>query len=342
MKRSALFATIGAVFILATVLDSAVPIAEAATPSATGGQALEISPPLLTLNANPGQTIKVPIKVRDISSGPLLVSNEVDDFLAAGEDGTPKILLNNQAGSDPFTLKDWVTPLPGLTLSPQQIVTLNVVISVPKNASPGGHYGVIRFTGTPPQLNGTGVSLSASLGALVLLTVNGKLNDQLAVQEFSVNSRGKTGSVFESAPLSFTVRLNNKGNIQEQPTGQVIVTDMFGKTIAGVRINAPPHDILPDSIRKFTGPLDNSTIMGNKFLFGRYHAYLILSYGVSTAKVLDDNLTFWVIPYKLILGAIVVLIAGFFALRFLIGRYNKHIIGRAQKLSERGKTQKRR
>ena len=98
---------------------------------------------------------------------------------AAGTDGTPKILLGNNY-NDPFSLKNWIQPLATFNMNPQQTDTLTVKIYVPANATPGGHYGVIRFTGTPPQLNGNGVSLSASLGALVLLTVNGKLNDQLS------------------------------------------------------------------------------------------------------------------------------------------------------------------
>lgn len=330
----------GAVWIslVACCFSVATPTALAATnPGATGpnagtGQALEIAPPLITLTVNPGQTIHTQLNLRDVAAGKLLVSAQVNDFTAAGEDGTPKILLNEK-GTTPYSLKTWVSPLPSMIMSPQQIKKLSVTIHVPRTASPGGHYGVIRFSAVPPELKGTGVSLSASLGALVLLTVRGAINDQLSVQEFSANSGGKTGKLFESAPINFVERIKNTGNSLEQPAGQVTVTDMFGKTIAGVNVNLPPRYILPSTIRKFTEPLDSSVI-GNKRLFGLYHATLKLTYG-QDKKTLTQKLSFWVIPYKLILGVIILLVGGFFFLRTFIRRYNRRIISKAQGGSKR-------
>lgn len=305
------------------------PLATAATASNGSGQALEIAPPVITLTANPGQTIKTEIKLRDIASTKLVVANQINDFVAAGEDGTPKILTGDTSGN-PFSLKDWIVPLQSLTLSPREIETLPVTIRVPATASPGGHYGIIRFTGTPPELKGTGVSLSASLGALILLTVNGQLHDNLTVQEFSANNGGKTSGLFESAPITFVVRLKNSGNIQEEPTGYVKVTDMFGKVVAGVNINVPPKNILPDSIRKFTGALDKSVI-GNKRLFGHYTASVSLAYGAASKQTVSATMSFWVIPYRLIGGIVIGLIIAFFVLRFLIRRYNRLILSRAQR-----------
>lgn len=301
----------------------------AASANTGSGQALEIAPPVITLTANPGQTIKADIKLRDISSTKLVVTNQINDFVAAGEDGTPKILTGDTS-DNPFSLKSWIAPLQSLTLSPREIETLPVTINVPITASPGGHYGIIRFTGTPPELKGTGVSLSASLGALILLTVNGQLRDSLTMQEFSANNGGKASSLFESAPITFVVRLKNAGNVQEEPSGYVKVTDMFGKTVAGVNINVPPKNVLPDSIRKFTGALDKSVI-GNKRLFGHYTAIVNLAYGAAAKHTVSGSMSFWVIPYRLIGALVAGIVIAFFVLRFLIKRYNRHILASAQR-----------
>jgi hypothetical protein len=293
-----------------------------------GGQALEIAPPVIYLTANPGQKITTKILLRDVSSTKLIVSGQANDFVASGEDGTPKLLLDKNE-NDPYSLKTWVTPPAQLTLVPHEIKTMSVAINVPKNASPGGHYGVIRFTATPPGLEGTGVSLSASLGALILLTVRGNITENLTIKEFSVNKDGKSGSLFESGPLNFAERLENSGNVHLQPTGLVTVKDMFGKQIATLPVNTPPKSILPQSIRKFEQSLDKSVI-GKRRLFGRYTAQLNLSYG-SPNKTLTASLSFWVIPYKMIALAIVGLIALFFLLRYALRRYNRYIISRGQK-----------
>lgn len=341
MKRFTSFVSTG-VGILACCLLVFTPAALAATNSTGGtGQALEIAPPLVTLSVSPGQTVTVKLQLRDVSKGQLVVTNEVNDFVAAGEDGTPKILLNNQDSDNPYSLKGWINPLPQLLLKPQEIKSLPVTLKVPANASPGGHYGVIRFTGTPPELKGTGVSLSASLGALLLVTVKGPVTEKLSVQGFEAahlnkdGTAGKTTSLFESAPVAFVERIKNEGNIHEEPGGQVSITNMFGKTIAGVNVNLPPRNILPASTRKFTQSLDKSVI-GNKKLFGRYTATLHLTYGANK-QTLTSSLTFWVIPYRLIAIVIVLIVGGFFLLRHLIRRYNRRIITKAQNPKSRRK-----
>lgn len=312
------------------------PVALAATPATTTapktnagtGQALEIAPPVMSLRGNPGQVIKTQISLRNIAAGDLLVSGQINDFVAAGEDGVPKILLEEK-GENPYSIKGWVSPTPEMLMNSRQIKKLPITITIPASASPGGHYGVIRFTAVPPELKGTGVSLSASLGSLVLITVSGDVKEGLAVQEFSINNGGKSGKLFESTPLNFVERIKNTGNTHEQPVGQVTVKDMFGKTIAAVNVNLPPRNILPASIRKFTQPLDKSVI-GKKKLFGRYTANLTLTYGAKK-QTLTDTAVFWVIPYRLIAIIVSVLIISFFALRYGIKRYNKAIIAKATK-----------
>jgi hypothetical protein len=342
-KYTSLIAT--GLSLLVLILSISVPEAAALTSATTAsapnvGQALEIAPPLITLTANPGQVIKTTIQLRDITKSNLAVTNEIDDFVAAGEDGTPKILTGDDS-NNPFQLKQWISPLPAFTLTPDQIQNLPVTISIPTNASPGGHYGVIRFTGIPPQLKGTGVSLSASIGSLVLLTVNGNLVHKLSVTQFATSQNNKDGKLFQSTPLNFVVKLQNSGNIQEEPEGQILVTDMFGKPVASSSINVPPRNVLPDSTRLFTGVLDH-TNLGSKKLFGLYHAKLLVRYGSGYGQTTTAETTFWVIPYKLVALIIILLIAAFFAIRFMLQRYKKRIIKQTQRPVRQQPTKRRR
>ena len=310
--------------------------APASTPqnTANNGQALEIAPPVIYLTVDPGQTVKTQVLIRDISSGNLIVNGQVNNFVSGGEDGTPKILLDNKDNANnPYTLVSWVAPLPSLLLIPREIKSLTATINVPKDAAPGGHYGVIRFTSTPPSLDGSGVSLAASIGVLVLVTVNGDVKQGLSVQELSVNRSGKTGTFFESGPLEFVEKFKNTGNVHVQPVGQVSITDMFGKKLAAVNVNLPPGNILPQSTRQFRQPLDK-TVIGNKRLFGRYTATLKATYGTDKKEV-SSSLVFWVIPYRLVAAVIVALVAAFFTLRFFIRRYNRRILDQAQKRSKK-------
>lgn len=318
--RNILLLAIAAVTTISTL---AVAPANAATTTGSG-QALEIAPPVLNIRADPGEVVKTKISLRDVSTSPLVVRNQINDFVAAGEDGTPKLLLDANKDASPYSLKDWVQPLAELTIQPKEVNQLPVTIRVPKNAAPGGYYAVIRFTATPPGLDTTGVSLSASLGTLILLRVNGDAKEKVEVEQFSATKNGEKNWLFESAPITFLTRLKNSGNLHQQPTGQVAIKDMFGNSVANVNVNLNRNNILPGSIRKFEQPLDSSVI-GDKFLFGRYTADLKLTYG-SKGESLVSTTSFWVIPYRLIGFAIILIIIAFVLIRIGLRRYNERVI----------------
>lgn len=298
-------------------------------PQQGNGQALEIAPPVLDIRGNPGETVEAQISLRDISPVRLLVRNEINDFVAAGEDGTPKILVE-EGEESPYSIKSWISPLPEITLEPRQIEELTVNIAIPANAAPGGYFGVIRFTAEAPELSGTGVSLSASLGTLVLLRVNGDAKEAMSVEEFYVEKDQNRSWVFESAPIMFYERLKNEGNVHEQPRGQISIKDMFGQKIANLNVNLENRNVLPGSTRKFEQPLDE-TVIGNRMLFGRYTADLEITYGsAENRQTMTSQLSFWVIPYKLIAGILLGLVALFFILRIAIKRYNDRLLSQSR------------
>lgn len=283
------------------------------------GQGLEISPPLLDLKADPGQVIKTQIRVRNVTKDTLIVKAQFEDFVANGEDGQPKILLNANEKS-PYSIKDWLGAPATVTLASQQREVMDVTVTVPKDASPGGHYGVVRFTGTPPELEGTGVSLSASVGTLILVNVSGNVTQSAKVAELFTSHNGKRGNLFEYGPVTITTRVQNTGNIHFQPKGTIQVTNMFGKNVYVEQLNQDNRNILPGSIRKF------EQTMNNKLLFGRYTVRADVVYG-SDSQITSATSTFWVIPYKLI-AIIILAVVGL----FLLGRqYNRYIIKRSKK-----------
>lgn len=289
----------------------------------TPGQGLEISPPLIELSANPGQTITANIRIRNVTRGELVVNGKADDFGAKGEEGEPQLLLDEKEAG-PYSLKFWVPQVPSFRLVPGEVKTAQVNIVVPANAEPGGHYGVIRFTGTPPELEGTGVSLSASIGTLVLLKVSGEISENLSVEEFFASYNGKKGGFFETGPITLTERLRNTGSVHVKPVGYVEVFDLFGKRIAQLPISNPARNVLPDSVRKFEQKIDR------KNLFGPYKAKFSADYG-NGKKLESKVMTFWVVPYKLILLIVLILIALVLGLRHGIKRYNRWVIAQARK-----------
>ena len=296
---------------------------------AENGQALSISPPTLELNADPGQTVTASIKLTNISSGELLIKNQINDFGAKNETGEPNIIFEDNQSSV-YSLKNWVIAPPPFKIASKQTKLVDFRINVPKDAEPGGHYAVFRFTGQAPELEESGVALSASLGSLVLLKVSGNVQQKADIVDYySANSQFAKAGFFEGAPINFVERIHNSGNVHINPTGTIEVTDIFGRKVDTLQVNGslsdpknPPRAILPASTRKFDQTLNKP------WMFGRYQAKLHLTYGEQNQQNLDSVISFWVIPYKLILLVIATLILLVLLLRFVHKKYKQRIINK--------------
>lgn len=296
----------------------------------TQGQAFTITPALIELSANPGDTTKATIKLTNLSASTLEIKSEANDFGSKNETGEPNIIFdaNNET---PYSLKKWISLSSNFSIKSKETKTIDFPIKVPKDAEPGGHYAVIRFTGTATAEDGSNVALSASIGSLVLLKVSGETKEKASIAGFyAAHSNFAQSSFFETPPISFVERLKNDGNVHVKPTGTVEVKDMFGNVVSTMRVNGDPSDtknqprsVLPQSIRRFDQTLKD------KPMFGKYTAKLSVAYGDSQQKM-EQTIEFWVIPYKQVIAAILGLAALIYLLIVGIKKYNAHIIRKAQ------------
>jgi hypothetical protein len=322
----------GLLFMLTLVLALAIAttgILPAGAATENEGLGLEISPPIKELAADPGQAVTFGIQLRNITKQELLVNNQINNFKAKDETGDPGIIFNDQ-GTDRYSLKAWIDPVPSKLIKPQEISELPITIRIPANAEPGGHYAVIRFSADPSDSEGQGVAFGASVGTLVLLRVNGKIDESMSVASFDVGQGGRTRKFFEKGPFTFTERLNNTGTVHQRPTGYIDIFTLRGQRVATVPVNNNPvGSVLPASIRKFEQTYGRDKA-DRPLRFGRFRADLNLIYG-SDNTALKSTIYFWVIPYKqiaLILLAILVIAIAF---RTWLKRYARQVEKRADR-----------
>lgn len=298
---------------------------------ATSGQAFSLSPPVVELKVDKGQKTTVGIKLTNLSSSTLSITAAVNDFGAKNETGEPNILFDNSSTDNVYSLRQWVQVPGDFTIASKETKTITVPIQVPTNAEPGGHYGVVRFTGTNAGGDVEQVALSASIGSLLLLQVNGTISIGANVEDFyTANGSFAKSGFFEAAPLQLVTRIKNTGNVHIKPTGTVEIKDTFGNKVSTVRMNGNPSaekdrpgSILPQSVRRF------NTELKDLQLFGRYTATMKLNYG--EGKTLEKTTEFWVIPYRLILMIVLLLAVVVAGSVFGIKRYNAYIIQKAEK-----------
>jgi len=252
-----------------------------------------VSPLTFELTANPGDTLTNTLKIYNPTDSIISIKMEVEDFKPVGETGQVVVEPEEEAI---YSLKRWVKTEPiEFTLEPREQKFVDFEISVPENAEPGGKYGSV-LASTTGAIGGeiTGAAIAQKVGALLLLTVAGPVKENLTIKEFSAPS------FLEYGPVPFAIRFENNGTVHVRPRGFVTITNWWGKKVADVEFSQ--LNVIPGAIRKI------DTSWQNKWLFGKYTAMLVGSYGTANLPFNPPILTFWVFPWKVALGIFLALL----------------------------------
>lgn len=309
--------------------------AEESTSNAAEG--MQISPTRYEFKASRGDTKLLKITVTNVTASDLMYNSSISDFSAKDDETGSPYISTKDTLPDSVSIKNWISIIPNFKLGPHKSIEIEATVNIPENAEPGGHYGVVNFSGTAPELSGSVVGLSASAGVLVLITVDGDIKENANLKEFYSSHNNKQSWFFENGPITFVTRIKNNGNVHIKPTGNIQIHDIFGRLISTLGVNKPEtqeniSNVLPNSIRRFESELNK------KWMFGRYTANLALSYGTK-GQAMVNTISFWVIPYKLIIVGLLTLITLIYIFSRLIKVYNRRIIERHEK-TNKNKTNK--
>ena len=188
----------------------------------------------------------------------------------------------------------------------------------------------------------------------MLLRVEGAVIETGNLTDFSVNNKS---GIYSRLPVDFSVRINNPGTVYIKPSGKITISNMLGQKSAELTVNIgkmpdgtykPVGNILSKSARKFdeswikTGTGDSPKNFFeelkyefNNFALGRYSANLDLTYGASNDKKIAGALSFWVIPWRLLLVIFILFAVIAVILVGGIGRYNRWVIKKARESLEK-------
>ncbi|HEY4963119.1 MAG TPA: hypothetical protein VIH90_00295 [Candidatus Saccharimonadales bacterium] len=316
------------ILVIASTLLAVVPSGSSA---ALGGNGLRVSPVRSDITIKSGTSLVQNIIVTNVQTAPAQLQAIINDFSASSdESGNPAILVNGNQYAPTNSLKRFVEPIPGIINVPAgQSVTVPVTINVPANAAGGGYYGLVRFSPANSASSPTkNLSLAGSVGSLILLTVPGNIVNKLSITSFDarVNDMPKT-LYFSSKGIDSVIRFQNEGNIQEQPFGKIILKNHSGKELYSTEVNntSPRSNVLPNSIRKFTIPLQHVGTFGIYTIEGNF------GYGPN-GQLLSASTTFYVVPvYAIVAFILLVLLIIFlvFGLPRIIKAYNQRVIAKA-------------
>lgn len=293
--------------------------------------ALTISPAKYDLTADKGTTVEGDFVLINEQNDTTTFYTSVQNFEAQGETGTPNF-TDAKTG-----LASWVSLEPQVTLKKGEKRQVHFKVIVPPNADPGGYFAAIFMSTVPPETDGgSGVSVGAKVGMLLLFRVNGEIKEGGGVLAFGL----KNGWWNTSKPINFVYRFNNAGNDRVNPTGEIVVRNIFGLRSAVLNANPTSGNILPTNTRSFeiawgSESIDEQASFSDhvayewrNFALGLYFARMDLSFGTSGTS--SNRTAFIVFPWHLMIVLVIIAAILFFVGRKLLIRYNRWIIKQAR------------
>lgn len=254
-----------------------------------------ISPTKVELDVKPGDIISRDVEISNRTGSTLTIEFSVEDFEGSTDPSQATVFKGGEDSA--WGARRWLQPeISSIVLKQGEMVNFTTRIVIPKDAEAGGHYAALFASSTYASENGEGsaINITSRVGSLFLIRVEG------AVVEVGALEKPEVQPFSEYGPISIGLVFNNQGNVHLKPSGRVFITNLLGQTVADIPV--PEWVVLPGSARR------NVITWDSKYLFGRYTARAEIGYTAGGSPIIVST-TFWVIPWKIILGISAVIIA---------------------------------
>jgi hypothetical protein len=290
-------------------------------------QALSIGvyPPVTKVDALPPVSLHIPLRVQNTGDDAIDVGISLKPFKPSSrEDGSITYLKDSSTFPSgnilllkKITVSDDDKTVNTVSLLPKEEREVSVDIPLGKNEIPGDYYFSVVFTSrlsnpASAEDNSQASTAQAGVASHILLSVGPKGSSTGKITEFS------TPFFQTEGPVPFTLRLTNTSKNAIAPSGNILITNMFGQTIG--KVDLLPVDVLSDTTRiipdraqitkegvvnedlynKFlsTGP---KALWQEKFLLGFYSAQVTLKLS-DDGPILRSSTTFLALPIQFFIG----------------------------------------
>ncbi|MCB9815611.1 LytR C-terminal domain-containing protein [Candidatus Nomurabacteria bacterium] len=256
-----------------------------------------MSPTIFDMSANPSQEWTSFVRVINPNPYEIKVYANVVNFAPQGESGQGKFIPIVDEEAEGQTIAEWIDITKDeITIPPEETLEIPFSVLVPENAPPGGHFAALLIGTKPPEKSVQNkVVTSQIVTTLMFLRVTGDITESGNIRSFRT-----TKSVLEQPQATFELRFENSGNVHVLPQGEIVIKNMWGQDRGSIPINRTSlyGNVLPQSVRNYsftwTGEWSLSDI-------GRYTAVATLAYGQDGRKSASSEISFWVIPWKILL-----------------------------------------
>lgn len=274
---------------------------------------VSVTPAVVDLKGKPRDILKQTLHLINTSSHVVELYPRVDDTdTYSGEQS-----FQRAHGSDALaeSFANWIELSRGvITISPGEEKDVPFVLRVHQDAATGLYHARIAFSSGATRADAESKDPVASV--TINLEVEEDAKEILQINTFASDSN----IVFTGDDVLFKYQLQNVGNRDELPTGEIRIYDRRGHEVASVDVNREGKTLVPDQSSQIASVW--SAVEG----FGKFKATINVRYGRNQTASVQDVAYFWIIPWKqllMVLGVVMVaaLILAFYFHRWLEERH---------------------
>ncbi len=192
-----------------------------------------------------GQTYKDAVTIRNKLDRPIFLELRTADAMNAQAGG----FAPRRPGEPNTGVGSWVKlPTKSVNIAAKATITIPLIMTVPRNATPGDHVGAILAldpTVRGTAAGGTQIGATYEVGARVYARVAGQLTTQMSIQDVELEVKQKAiFPFFQHGKGVIRYTIVNTGNTRINATEKVEVTGLFGRSISSFPTRGVP-ELLP-------------------------------------------------------------------------------------------------
>lgn len=267
--------------------------------------------------------IDAEIQPRDIVDEKLVLVNTSDykiklfpiiNDVTAGEDGGVQQFVSPSMADRTRSLASWLeVARGGEELAPHEKREVILTIRVGPQAKPGEYHAMIAYA---PGSTIDDAQRLVDAHAVPITFINATLADK-KVDSVNLSRFYVKQFVIQEHVGDMTYRVDNTGDTELIPTGDVVIYNQRGEEVASIPVNPEKRSVQAGDSTTFTASVPVSKLLG------KYKAYLTLHYGAQQAAV-NDTVYFFAVPWKKVLIAFVIFIVLALTLALVVHhRYRK-------------------
>jgi hypothetical protein len=270
-----------------------------------------VSPTSEKITLNPGDEYPGEIVFWNLSSTTTTYKVSVSGFKQAENmPGTAIILTEEEDSKALYSASSWITlEKEEIELVPNKNIKVKYTIKVPQDATEGEYNAEVYLLSKEDDTDKQGTYTSTVLGSGVPILI--KIGEEY-IESAELLSFITDKKIYEYPDVIFSTTIKNLGNTHITPIGEIAITNIFGQEVDRIQFNGSSQSLLRENSGIYEDEWYNKALLSeeNEIMFGPMTASLVSTYRTISPGFapLTAEVTFWIIPWKIIIGILVAIV----------------------------------